>query len=106
MHHHDSRVRINEPATQPPPQPTASPSLVQRVVDAFVSPEPQPPEPPQPPTIISASSSGGVQLIPDAEFMPSMHSVATENWKQSIADNVRLFPSRRGLTPTGGRYIG
>jgi hypothetical protein len=39
--------------------------------------------------LIFAGHAGGAQFIPDREYPPVLQSVATQNWRASIAENAR-----------------
>jgi hypothetical protein len=78
------------PASPPPPRPT----LVERIADVFTPSEPEPPPLVQSPLVRADGS--GAQVIPDEEYMPSVRSIATENWKKSVLENQRLHAERRG----------
>jgi hypothetical protein len=51
------------------------------------------------------ADGSNAQLIPDSEYAPGLRSIATENWRASIHENVVKFDERRGTRSTS-RYIG
>ena len=100
------RIEADAPAATPAPtaEPTPRPSLAQRIADVLAPrPQPQPEQATQYPTIRAEGSNA--QLIPDEEFSPRFRDPVTQAWKDSIAENVRLFPERRGK-PKSSIYIG
>jgi hypothetical protein len=122
MHLFAWRFFGREDAAPPDPTPQESapqPSIVERVVNALTRPEPepapeQPASPPEPvvdidPTrpFVQSGYGGNAELIPNSEFRPAFReSIATQNWKASITDNVLRFDERRGRPPSKSRYIG
>jgi hypothetical protein len=90
-----------------PPQPTLLERLVSFVAGEPIAPSSLPSlDKPYDEKELFVRNSSAV-LIPDSEFSPAyQESIATQNWKASITNNVLNFDERRGGPPKKSRYIG
>jgi hypothetical protein len=86
------------------PTEPARASFFERIL-AALEPEPSPPPEPAPQSPTVRVEGSNAQLIPDSEYAPGLRSIATENWRASIEENVVKFDERRGTRPTS-KYIG
>jgi len=92
------RVRLHDhPSPAPTTAPAPQPSLVQRVVESLVSPEPEQTSTPQRPTLRSEGSSA--VLVDDLPHR-SGNDFIVDNWRRSIeANNIIDFERRQRVQP-------
>ena len=87
-----------ESSDAPPIAPRLAPSASRPKVTINKRPQPEPPA--NQIVGVFVGAAGTAELIGDEEFHPVLHDRATQNWRQSIADNERRARERQA------RWIG